>query len=140
MYFSTVYFFSVKVSSVKLSEQKCQPRPVVVQETQGYRPFHVELFRCAGTCDEKIPPKQKPCSVSHSQVILLEVRDPLSGKPATIKVDNHTSCHCQCDLKCKWDQGETPDEENCRCNIEPTAEETRGEKTTGEESFLLLIF
>lgn len=129
----------MKVSSVKLSEQKCQPRPVVVHETQGYRPFHIKLYRCSGTCDEKIPPSQKPCMVSQSQAIPLEVKDPLSGEPKIIEVYNHTSCHCQCNLECQWDQGEIPDEENCRCKSDPTTGERRDEKPTGEEPLLLFL-
>ncbi|KAL9980733.1 hypothetical protein ACROYT_G009369 [Oculina patagonica] len=123
----TLLMLSVKVSSVKLSEQKCQPRPVVVQETEGNKPFHILLHRCSGTCDESIPPSQKPCTASKREAISLEVKDPLSGEPKTITVYNHTSCHCTCNLECQWDQGEVPDEENCRCKSGPDTGKQHGE-------------
>ena len=124
----------MKVSSVKLEEQSCKPRPVVVDETKGHKPYHILLYRCSGTCDGNISPKHKPCRAKSSTKISLEATDPSSGKPITIKVDNHTSCSCDCDLDCKWHEGELANEKDCTCVPgidQPNPGERRDDSKTG---------
>lgn len=123
----------MKVSSIELPEERCKPRPVVVSETEGYKPYHILVYRCSGTCDDNIPPRQKPCTAANKKAIEVEATDPLGHDRKTFTVYNHTSCSCACDLhnKCNWDQGELPDEDNCKCLKGPTAGEFGGEKKTG---------
>lgn len=115
-------------SSIELPEESCKPRPVVVSETGGHKPYHILVYRCSGTCDVNIPPSQKPCTAATKEAIEVEVTDPLGKDRKTIKIYNHTSCSCECDLDCNWAEGEEPDEENCLCRKGPTAGEFGGER------------
>ena len=121
----------MKVSSIQLPEESCKPRPVVVSETQNHKPYHILVYRCSGTCDDNIPPRQKPCTAANKKAIEVEVTDPLGPDRTTITIYNHTSCSCACDLHCNWNQGELPDEDNCKCLKGPTAGESGGEKKPG---------
>lgn len=124
-------FFPMKASSIELPEESCKPRPVVVSETGGHKPYHILVYRCSGTCDVNIPPSQKPCTAATKEAIEVEVTDPLGKDRKTIKIYNHTSCSCECDLDCNWAEGEEPDEENCLCRKGPTAGEFGGERKPG---------
>lgn len=124
-------FFPMKASSIELPEESCKPRPVVVSETGGHKPYHILVYRCSGTCDVNIPPSQKPCTAATKKAIEVEVTDPLGKDRKTIKIYNHTSCGCDCSLDCNWAEGEEPDEENCLCRKGPTAGEFGGERKPG---------
>lgn len=130
----------MKVSSIKLPEQTCQPRPVVVYETEGYKPYHILMHRCSGTCNENIPPKQNPCTALTKEAVKVEVTDPLSGDPKTITVYNHTSCRCDCNMECNWG-GETLREEDCRCVsiTDPDTGERGGKKETGATPLIMSV-
>lgn len=109
-------FFAVRVSSEVLKEQHCRARPTVVPvEKPGFKPYHIELHRCSGTCSDA-PPTHRPCKASSKQAITLDLTDLTSSNPSTVTVYNHTQCACDCELKCKLDEGEFPDGENCKCS------------------------
>ena len=122
----------MKVSSIELPEESCKPRPVVVSDaTKGYKPYHILVYRCSGTCDVNIPPSQKPCTAATKKTLDVEVTDPLGKDRKIIKVYNHTSCGCGCNLdNCNVADGELPDE-NCICRKGPTAGEFGGEQKPG---------
>lgn len=130
----------MKVSSIELPEERCKPRPVVVSETQGYKPHHILVYRCSGTCDDNIPPDQKPCTAANKKAIEVEVTDPSGLDRKTITVYNHTSCSCACDLPCKWHQGEWLDGDNCKCLKRPTAGESGGEKKPGVIPSMVCVY
>ena len=115
------------MSSLRLLEQQCKLRPTIFPvEKEGFKPHHIELHRCQGTCGDS-QPSQKPCAPDSIQEISLDVTDLTSGQRDTVTVVNHTSCKCDCEVinKCNWDKGEIADEKNCRCIIlqtEPTAQ------------------
>lgn len=107
------------MSSVKLLDQPCKLRPAIIAvEKKGFKPHHIELYRCEGTCDHS-QPSQKACVATSTQQISLDLTDLTSETKqdeVVIKV-NHTSCGCDCEAinHCKVDEGEMPDEDNCRC-------------------------
>jgi len=130
----------MKVSSIELLEEMCKPRPVVVSETQDYKPYHVLVYRCAGTCDVNIPPSQKPCTAATKQEIEVPVTDPLGHDRKSIKIYNHTSCSCECNLECNWAEGERQDGNNCKCLKAPTNDKfVGGQKTGAMPSIIILI-
>lgn len=124
-------FFPMKVSSIKLPEETCKPRPVVVSVTQDYRPYHITVYRCSGTCDANIPPSQKPCTAAKKKEIEVEFTGPLGQHHKTIKIYNHTSCSCECNLECNWAEGERLDGDNCRCLKGPSTDRFVGGQKTG---------
>ena len=107
------------MSSVKLLDQPCKLRPTIIAvEKKGFKPHHIELYRCKGTCGNS-QPSQKRCVPTSTQQISLDLTDLTSETKqdeVVIKV-NHTSCGCDCEAinHCKVDEGEMPDEDNCRC-------------------------
>lgn len=109
----------VRVSSSP-SEQWCKARPTVVAlKKAGYRPYHIELHQCSGTCTYDAPPNHRPCAATSKKAVTVELTDLTSSKLSTITVYNHTKCGCACELECKVEEGELPDEENCKCVILP---------------------
>lgn len=131
------------MSSIELPEERCKPRPVVVSETEGHKPYHILVYRCSGTCDVNIPPSQKPCTARDKKAIEVEVTDPLGKDRKIIKIYNHTSCSCECnlaDLDCKWAEGEVLDEENCKCQKEPTAGAFVGEQKPGVTPSIVCVY
>ncbi|XP_020624266.1 uncharacterized protein LOC110061760 isoform X2 [Orbicella faveolata] len=118
------------VSSIKLPEETCKPRPVVVSVTQDYRPYHITVYRCSGTCDANIPPSQKPCTAAKKKEIEVEFTGPLGQHHKTIKIYNHTSCSCECNLECNWAEGERLDGDNCRCLKGPSTDRFVGGQKT----------
>lgn len=112
---ATLTLASVQAFAIQLQEQSCEPRPVVVgDQTEGFKPYHVLLHRCSGTCDD-INPERKPCIPSTTESIDVKVHDPLNGNDKIIKVLNHTSCDCECNLDCDLDNGQVPDGDQCIC-------------------------
>ena len=106
------------MSSLKLLDQPCKLRPTIIAvEEKGFKPHHVELHRCQGTCDSQ--PSQKSCVPKSIQQISLDLTDLTSEnkQDKVVLMDNHTSCDCNCKAinHCKFDEGEMPDEDNCRC-------------------------
>ena len=91
---------------------------MVDDQTRGFKPYHVLLHRCSGTCDD-INPERKPCIPSTTELIDVKVHDPLNGKDKIIKVLNHTSCGCECNLDCDLDNGQVPDGDQCICKSVP---------------------
>ena len=129
----------MEVSSIELPEERCKPRPVVVSETEGYRPYHILVYRCSGTCDVNIPPSQKPCTAGDWNEIEVEVTDPLGQDHKIIKIYNHTSCSCECNLDiCKLEEGELPDA-NCICQKGPSPVESTGEQKTGVMPLIMIM-
>ena len=101
------------MSSKHLPEQLCQLRPTVVPvQKAGFKPYHIELYRCSGTCRDS-PPTHRPCVAISKHTITLDLIDLSTGKPSTEPVVNHTKCGCNCEVECK--EGEYPDDENCVC-------------------------
>ena len=131
-YLNCECLFAVRVSSEVLKEQHCRARPAVVPvEKSGFKPYHIELHRCSGTCNDA-PPTHRPCKASSVQAITLDLTDLTSSEPSTVTVYNHTQCACDCELKCKLDEGELPDEDNCKCIIVTDPERTgNNNKRTG---------
>jgi len=129
------------VSSVQLPEQRCKPRPVVVSETEGYRPYHILVYRCSGTCDENIPPSQKPCTAAGKEQIPVEVTGPLGHNPKIIYIYNHTSCSCDCDVECNWAEGEKPDPDECKCLplTGPSSGGLGGERKPGVTTLIVCV-
>lgn len=121
------------MSSLRLLEQHCKLRPTIVPVgKEGFKPHHIKLHQCQGTCGDS-QPSQKPCAPDSIQEISLDVTDLTSGQRDTVTVVNHTSCKCDCEVinKCKLDKGEMPDEKNCRCIIlqtEPVGEGSDNKK------------
>ena len=115
---SGIFFFSAYVSSLKLQDQPCKLRPTIIAVGEkGFKPHHIELHRCKGTCGNS-QPSQKPCVATSTQKISLDLTDLTSKtKEKVVLMDNHTSCGCDCEAinHCKVDEGEMPDEDNCRC-------------------------
>ena len=132
-------FFPVKVSSIELQEEMCKPRPVVVSETEGHKPYHILVHRCSGTCNVNIPPSQKPCTAANKKEIEVPVTDPLGQNRKFIKIYNHTSCNCECNLECKWAEGERQDGKNCKCLKAPTDDTFVGGQKTGVMSSIIII-
>ncbi|XP_068680946.1 uncharacterized protein [Montipora foliosa] len=112
----------MRVSSVRLPEEDCRPRPTVVLVKEFYKPHHIKLFQCAGTC-KGLTPSQKPCIAVTKQKINLEVTSLTSNKQTTVVVHNHTQCGCKCNLDCQ--EQEIPDDKNCKCQRAPGFLETR---------------
>ena len=132
-------FSPLEVSSVELPEERCKPRPVVVSETEGHRPYHILVYRCSGTCDVNTPPSQKPCTVASKKEIEVKVTDPL-GKPSkSIKIDNHTSCRCDCDLECNWADGEQLHGDDCFCYKWPSTEKFVGDPKPGVMPLIIIL-
>ena len=107
------------MSSVKLLDQPCKLRPTIIAVgKKGFKPHHVELYRCNGTCGNS-QPSQKPCVPTSIQQISLDLTDLTSEtkQDKVVLMDNHTSCGCNCEVTkhCKFDEGEMPDEDNCKC-------------------------
>ena len=107
------------MSSLKLLDQPCKLRPkIIAVEQKGFKPHHIELYRCEGTCSNS-QPSQKPCVPTSTQEISLDLTDLTSPtkQDKVLPVVNHTSCGCHCEVTkhCNFDEGEMPDEENCRC-------------------------
>jgi len=127
----------MRVSSKVLPEQECRSRPTVVPvQKEGYKPYHIELHRCSGTC-QGAPPSHRPCTPTSRKAITLELTDLTTGKPGTVTVYNHTRCGCGCELECKLEEGEFPDEENCKCIVGPNRGEGRNDKDKNTESDVL---
>lgn len=127
---ATLMLASVKASAIKLREQSCKPRPVVVgDQTGGNRPYNILLHRCSGTCDDT-QPERKPCTALITEEIDLIVKDPSNGVEKTIQVHNHTSCGCDCgDLDCDFHKGEFLDADKCMCT--PNAQPSGNKPETG---------
>ena len=107
------------MSSLKLLDQPCKLRPTIIAvEQKGFKPHHIELYRCEGTCGNS-QPSQKPCVPTSTRQITLDLTDLTSENKGdkVIPMVNHTSCGCNCEVTkhCKFDEGEMPDEDNCRC-------------------------
>lgn len=107
------------MSSLKLLEQPCKLRPTIIAVKQkGFKPHHIELHRCQGTCDNSLP-SQKPCVATSTKEINLDLTDLTSENEGNkvVRMVNHTGCGCHCEVikRCKFDEGEMPDEDNCRC-------------------------
>ena len=131
------------MSSLRLLEQPCKLRPTIIPvEKEGFKPHHIELHRCQGTCDDS-QPSQKPCAPASIQEISLDLTDLTSkNKRDTVAVFNHTSCRCNCEVinKCKLDKGEIPDEKNCRCIIlktKPTEPTPQGQERDNKKGCVL---
>lgn len=106
------------MSSLKLRDQPCKLRPTIIAVKQkGFKPHHIELHRCEGTCGNS-QPSQKPCVPTSTQQISLDLTDLTSeNKQDKVVMVNHTGCGCTCEVinHCKFEEGEMPDEDNCRC-------------------------
>ena len=124
------------MSSLKLLDQPCKLRPTIIAvKEKGFKPHHVELHRCQGTCGNS-QPSQKPCVATSIQQISLDLTDLTSENEGNkvVHMDNHTSCGCHCEVTkhCKLDEGEMPDEDNCRCIPPgPTAGRLGGDNEKG---------
>ena len=132
---SGIFFFSACVSSLKLQDQPCKLRPTIIAvEEKGFKPHHIELHRCQGTCGNS-QPSQKPCVPKSIQQISLDLTDLTSKtKQKVVLMDNHTRCGCDCEAinHCKFDEGEMPDVDNCRCiPPAPTAQRQGGGNEKG---------
>ena len=93
---------------------------------QDFKRSQIELHRCSGMCDNSLHQSQKPCVATSTQPIIVDLTDLTSeNRQRKSVVYNHTSCGCDCRVinHCKVDEGELPDEENCRCiKTGPTAQ------------------
>ena len=123
------------MSSLKLVEQPCKLRPTIIPvEKRGFKPYHIELHRCQGTCRDSLP-SQRPCIAASINKISLDLTDLTSEskQEKVITVVNHTSCECDCEAikHCNLDKGEMPDEENCRCIPEPTPQSQGSDNEKG---------
>ena len=117
---SAIFFFSANVSS-------CKSRPrIIVVVRAGFRPFGIELHRCQTSCGNSSHPSQTSCVATSTQPISVNLTALIPGnRPGKRVLINHTSCGCNCLVinHCKFDEGELPDEENCRCiKTGPTAQ------------------
>ena len=129
------------MSSVQLPEQTCKPRPVVVSETKGNKPYHVLVYRCSGTCDENVPPSQKPCTAAGKEQIEVEVTGPLGRNRNTILIYNHTTCSCDCNMECNWAEGEQLLADECKCLplTGPSSGEFGGERKPGVTTLIVCL-
>ena len=109
----TFFSHSVMVSSKELKEELCALRPTVIAVGESdFKPHHIELHRCSGTCDPNLSPAHKSCKVSSAEVILLKLSSLTSEDTRYVEVSNHTSCRCQCLISCT--KSEIPTD-GCRC-------------------------
>ena len=109
------------MSSLKLEDQPCKLRPTIIAvKEKGFKPHHIELHRCKGTCGNS-QPSQKACVATSTQQISLDLTDLTTTSEnkgdKVVPMVNHTGCGCDCEAinHCKVDEGEMPDEDNCRC-------------------------
>ncbi|XP_015776710.1 PREDICTED: uncharacterized protein LOC107354738 isoform X1 [Acropora digitifera] len=101
------------VSSKELKEELCALRPTVFPVQQsGFKPHHIELHRCLGTCDPNLPPSHKSCIAFSVKEISLKLTSMTSQETKYVKVLNHTSCGCQCSISCT--ESEIP-ADGCGC-------------------------
>lgn len=101
------------VSSKELKEELCALRPTIIAVGESdFKPHHIELHRCSGTCDPNLPPAHKSCKVSSAEVILLKLSSLTSEDTRYVEVSNHTSCGCQCRISCT---GSEIPADGCRC-------------------------
>ena len=108
------FLYSVMVSSTRLEEQLCLPRATVIPvQKSGFRPYHIKVHRCSGTCDPSLPPDHKKCMAGSRQEISLELRSITGPEIRNVKVENHTSCVCHCSISCT--EQEIPDKSSCKC-------------------------
>ena len=87
---------------------------MVVDDSHGFKPYHVQLHRCSGTCKDTSP-KHTACVVSQEVVIKLDAVDPTTNQKTVIDVTNHTSCDCKCSIQCNLEVGEFRDDRRCTC-------------------------
>ena len=121
------------MSSLKLEDQPCKLRPTIIAvKEKGFKPHHIELHRCEGTCGNS-QPSQKSCVATSTQKISLDLTDLTTTSEnkgdKVVSMVNHTDCGCSCEAinHCKFDKGEVPDEDNCRCiKTGPTAQVVGG--------------
>lgn len=132
------------MSSLKLLEQPCKLRPTIYAvEQKGFKPHHIELYRCQGTCGNS-QPSEKRCGPTSKQEISLDLTDLTSEnkQDKVITVVNHTSCGCNCEAinHCKFDEGEMPDEDSCRCiKTGPTAQRQGGGNEKGLCAYVCMM-
>ncbi|XP_015774585.1 PREDICTED: uncharacterized protein LOC107352789 [Acropora digitifera] len=109
----TFFLHSVMVSSKELKEELCALRPMVIPVRHSdFKPHHIELYRCSGTCDPNLPPSHKSCIAFKVQEIPLKLTSMTSQETKHVKVLNHTSCGCQCSISCT--ESEIP-ADGCGC-------------------------
>ena len=112
----TFFLHSVMVSSKEIKEELCALRPTVIRVRQSdFKPHHIELHRCLGTCDPNLPPSHKSCIAFKVQEISLKLTSMTSMTSQDtkyVKVLNHTSCGCQCSISCT--ESEIP-ADGCGC-------------------------
>ena len=113
----TFFLQSVMVSSKEIKEELCALRPTVFPVQQsGFKPHHIELHRCLGTCDPNLPPSHKSCIAFKVQEIRLKLTSMTSQETKYVNVLNHTSCGCQCSATCT--ESEIP-ADSCGCTPLP---------------------
>ena len=109
----TFFLHSVMASSKEIKEELCALRPTVFPVQQsGFKPHHIELYRCLGTCDPNLPPSHKSCIAFSVKVISLKLTSMTSQETKYVDVLNHTRCGCQCSISCT--ESEIP-ADGCRC-------------------------
>ena len=97
----TFFLHLVTASSIELKEEWCKLRPIVYAvDKSDFRPHHIELHRCSGTCDPNLPTPHKSCIAISKQEILLKLSSTTGQGTRDVKVENHTSCECQCSKAC----------------------------------------
>lgn len=113
----TFFLHSVMVSSKEIKEELCALRPTVFPVQQsGFKPHHIELHRCLGTCDPNLPPSHKSCIAFKVQEIRLKLTSMTSQETKYVNVLNHTRCGCQCSATCT--ESEIP-ADGCGCTPLP---------------------
>ena len=77
------------------------------------------------------------CVAVSEQQVTLALTDLTSEIPDKVSFPlvNHTGCGCHCKTTnyCKFDEGEMPDEENCRCIKDQTGSTAQGQGSDNEK-------
>ena len=127
------------MSSLKLLEQHCELRPTIIAVAkEDFKPRHIELHRCQGTCNN-FQASQMPCVPTSTLPMTLDLTSE-NKRGTVVLVLNHTSCGCHCETikYCKLDEGEMPDEENCRC-IKQTWQTAQGQGSYNEKGLCAYV-
>lgn len=122
------------VSSKELKEELCALRPTVIPVQQsGFKPHHIELHRCLGTCDPNLPPSHKSCIAFSVKEIPLKLTSMTSQDTKSVKMLNHTSCGCQCSISCT--ESEIP-ADGCGCKKLPSLGQLKSPSSNSEWNVL----
>ncbi|XP_057306391.1 vascular endothelial growth factor D-like [Hydractinia symbiolongicarpus] len=130
IYYKEVLCNNSSQEVVNLPNEECKPRKTLVAvdgDTYNYFPLMVSLHRCGGICGRDKPNFRK-CVKKESDILFLHVYNELEQRNETIKLENHTSCGCECYYdKSVCSSTQTWDTQQCKCLCNPSVTGQCGE-------------